>query len=169
MKKTTAVLALTALVALPMAATPVLAKGGKGPEMTFETMDLNGDGGITVEELTGQRVARFTAADANGDGVLSVEEMQAAAEAEFQQRMGARMEQMIERLDANGDGAISLEEFEAVGGRKADRGARMIDKLDANDDGVVDAEEFAAHSGKRDGKGSRGKHGHGQEHGGFWR
>lgn len=173
MKKTSALLALTALVALPMAAAPVLAKGGNGHGPSFETLDLNGDGSITADEIAGQQAARFAAADTDGDGVLSVEELQTAADAKAQQRKADRMARMITQLDTDGDGALSLDEIEA--GRKdrgnrgdaEDRGERMFQHLDANDDGVIDAEEFAAHQSDRGGKGPRDKRDH--DRGGFWR
>lgn len=50
----------------------------RGPAV-FEELDLNSDGQVTLEELEGQKAARFAAADTDGDGALSEAEMLARA------------------------------------------------------------------------------------------
>jgi Ca2+-binding EF-hand superfamily protein len=150
---------------------PAMAQEGPmGPRMVFEEFDLDGDGAVTLEEMTGARQARLAEADANGDGLLDRDELMAMAGA----RVAQGVDRMLERLDADGDGAISLDAMAAL--RGAGRGPtpeRMFGRLDADGDGAVTAEEFDAamaefreRRGGRHGQGTghRGEHGHG-----FWR
>ena len=118
----------------------------------FATLDLNGDGSLSQDELQAQGDARFATADANGDGALSAEELIAAADA----RAADRVEKMIERLDENGDGVLQQEELQAR--RGGDRAEQMFERADANDDGVLSQEEFdeaKERRGERRGGGKR--------------
>ena len=101
----------------------------------FATLDLNGDGALTLEEMQAQGEARFAATDANGDGALSVEELIVTAN----ERSAGRVGQMIERLDANGDGALQPDEMPIRGGGRLER---MFDRVDADDNGAISEEEF---------------------------
>lgn len=101
----------------------------------FATLDANGDGALTLDELQARGAARFAEADANGDGALSAEEMVAAAEA----RNADRVARMIERHDENGDGLLQQDELPTRG---QDRAERMFERADANDDGTISEEEF---------------------------
>jgi Ca2+-binding EF-hand superfamily protein len=117
----------------------------------FATLDVNGDGSLTQDELRAQGQARFAEADANGDGALSADEMVAASG----ERAAKRAARMIERLDANEDGVLQLEEMQNRGG---DRAERMFERADADGDGVLSAEEFETakeHRGDRRGNGKR--------------
>ncbi len=120
-------------------------QGGPG-QISFETLDANGDGKLTQAELEAQKTARFTATDTNGDGMLSAAEMLAQGKARMGDRMAKRMEQrigkMIERRDANGDGMLSISEMEAM-----PKGDQLFKRLDANGDGAITAEEYAARKG----------------------
>ena len=122
----------------------------------FATLDADGNGALTLEELQAQGAARFAAADTNGDGGLSAEELTAQAD----QRRAERTAKMIEQHDENGDGLLQAEEM----GPKGDRMEKMFDRMDANDDGTVDADEFAA-AGDRMGRGHGDREGHGERDG----
>ena len=127
-------------------------EGGHG-RPDFATLDTDGDGGVTLEEMRDQAAARFAAADTNGDGGLSAEEIAAQQD----QRRAERIARMIEARDTNGDGLLQADEMAP----KGDRIARMFDRLDADGDGRVSAAEFAAMTDRmgRDHEG-RGGHGH---------
>ena len=58
---------------------------------------------LSQAEFVDRRVARLSTMDANGDGVVSGEEMQARRQA----RMAERRSQMFERMDADSDGSIT--------------------------------------------------------------
>jgi Ca2+-binding EF-hand superfamily protein len=120
---------------------PAVAQDGppRGPQMVFETFDLDGDGAVTLEEMEGARAVRFAEADANGDGMLDRDELLAAASG----RMERGIDRMIERADADGDGAVSLEEMaEARSGRRGPGPEAMFERLDTDGDGSVTRAEF---------------------------
>lgn len=115
----------------------------------FATLDLNGDGALTLEEMQSRGQARFAEMDANGDGALSAEELSAAAAA----RAADRAAMMISRFDDDGDGLLQQEEMPT---RAENRAARMFDSVDADGDGTISAEEFDAakmRMGERHGQG----------------
>ena len=99
----------------------------------FSTLDLNGDGALTLEEMQARGEARFAEQDANGDGALSADELSA--------RAADRAATLIERFDDNGDGLLQLDEMPT---RDERRQARMFDRVDADEDGTISAEEFEA-------------------------
>lgn len=89
--------------------------------------DADGDGRISRAEFVDARLTRLRAADANGDGTVSVEELTAqrtAQRAEHANRMFAR-------LDANSDGSITRAEFDAARTqRQAERAERREGRMD---------------------------------------
>ena len=128
--------------------------GPMGPD--FATLDTDGDGRITAQEVTVWRTAQFSAADANGDGKLDAQEVTVWMEARRAEREAQMAARMIARMDTDGDGALTLVELP---------GADMPNRLgwlDRNADGAVDAEEFAEMPGDGPGKGP----GHGPGRGG---
>ncbi len=146
MKRAVLISGVTA-IALAFTAASVTAKPGgghRGERVSFEQLDANGDGFVTIEELQAQGQARFAETDTNGDGLLSAEEIAAKADRDISDRVA----KMIEKRDTNGDGLLSQEEMQPNG----DRAARMFDRLDDNGDGQISEEEFASmKKGKRKG------------------
>lgn len=119
----------------------------------FATLDINGDGALTLEEMQARGEARFAEIDTDGDGALSAAEL-AASGAE---RATERATRMIARFDDNEDGLLQQDEMPSRGERRA---AQMFDRVDADSDGVISAEEFEAakaRMGERRGEG-RGDH-----------
>jgi Ca2+-binding EF-hand superfamily protein len=147
--------------ALALIAVAAMAEGngrgfkGQGHERpTFEMLDADGDGSVTVGEIKDRAAAEFAAKDGNGDGSLDADELVAA----MAENAKKRFEKMIEWRDTDGDGALSQAEL-GMG-----NGARMFERLDADEDGAISAEEFekaaqmrGGHGGK--GKGKNGRHG----------
>lgn len=149
MKTPLLILAIAAGGALTLS--PAAAQDRQMPD--FATLDANGDGQISLEELTAQRTARFAEADANSDGALSPEELLAHMEAERDARADRMVERMLSRLDANDDGVLQESELAARGG---DRMVQRFDRADTNADGVISAEEFEQ---AQDRMAERGRHG----------
>lgn len=120
-------------------ALPVMAHDRSGSQRgpDFSTLDTNGDGQITREEMQSRSAERFETADTNGDGLLTAQEMTARADAERSDRIERRVQRMIEELDANADGALSQAEL-------LDRRAeRLFERADQNEDGSISEDEFA--------------------------
>lgn len=118
-----------AVTALPSFA----ADGGSRAPISFEALDVDGNGEITQAEMSQYRMARLAEADTNGDGMLSIAEI----EARGAERAKTRAERMMQRLDADNDGLLSSEELSTQSGR-----ARMFDRIDADGSGSVSKEEF---------------------------
>ena len=136
------------------AATSVVAQE-RGERLNFETLDADGSGEITQEDLEALRDNRFAEIDANGDGAVTEAEFVAHAESRAADRAG----QMFARLDADGDGELSRDVLESRGERGGRRLERMLSRVDTDDSGGIseaefDAakERFAGRGGKRDGK-----------------
>lgn len=133
--------ALAVLIPLALA-TPLMAQdrgGPDGPRMVFETVDANGDGSITLEELQAVGPGRFAEADTDGDGVLTRDELIAAGQA----RVAAGVDRMIARADADADGQLTLEELaELRDGRRGPNPSRILGRMDADGDGAISRAEF---------------------------
>ncbi|MEO9515558.1 MAG: EF-hand domain-containing protein [Paracoccaceae bacterium] len=99
----------------------------------FKSLDADGSGEITQEELATRGADRFTRIDANGDGLLSAEEIIADRQKQTEQRTN----RMIERLDANNDGQLSQAE---VQGRRDP--TKVFARLDTDNSGGISQEEF---------------------------
>ena len=152
MKKTILSAGIIAVALTGFAGVAYAKKGGHKDRPSFEELDTNADGKITLEEMQARGAARFAETDTNGDGLLSAEEMLAAHDNAKERRVN----RMIEMRDANGDGQLSMEEMrpkEAKEGGKS-RGGRMFERFDTDNDGAVTKAEFdaaVAKHGKRGG------------------
>jgi Ca2+-binding EF-hand superfamily protein len=132
--KATLVAAAAALLITPSMS---LAKGGhQGPRASFETLDADGSGDVTLAEMQAAGATRFEEADANGDGFLSADEITQ----KDSDRAAKRVARMIEKRDANGDGQLSLEEMKP----DEDRVAKRFARVDTDGNGAISQEEFDA-------------------------
>lgn len=163
-KLTALTVAILAGLAVPALADRGMGDGprgaGMGPRPSFADLDTNGDGALTLEEMTAKRTSMFTDADTDGNGELSIEELNASANANAQRNISEHTKKMMEKLDTDGNGSLSKTEIEAREnsqgqGKGKDRGRnfeKMFDRVDANDDGKITEDEFAA-MGERGHKG----------------
>lgn len=111
-------------------------KGGhgmRGEQMSFEKLDADGNGQITLEEMQNLGKDRFGDMDTNQDGKISQAEMEAHA----QKRTTDRIAEMFERHDKDGDGMLSMDEMPG-----SDRGGRMFEHIDQDGSGSISEEEF---------------------------
>jgi Ca2+-binding EF-hand superfamily protein len=134
---------------------------GMGKMPGFETLDLNKDGKIDLEEARAALPNRLTGADANGDGTITLDELKAHMTAENQRKMQDRAARMMERLDTDKDGKLSPEELAAMSERGQERFARMFDRLDRDSDGAISKAEYDRMVERMDRRGD----GKGQRHG----
>lgn len=148
---------MTGLGAAILAGTVVQAEDGhghmghQGERPGFETLDADGDGQVTRDEIAGRMQARFDAADTDGDGKLSRAELSARIEARQAEHRERRLNWMMEHRDADGDGALAMDEM------RGGRAGHFFDRMDHDGDGAVSAEEFEKMKAKH-------RHGHGKHH-----
>ena len=151
------ILMITVILAgATMTAGAVQAQDGRD-RPDFSTLDTDGDGGVTREELRALAANRFAERDTDGDGALSAEEIAAAEQA----NRADRINRMIERLDQNGDGLLQQDEIAQA--ERVDRMNRMFERADADGDGAISEEEFEQVKERRGGR--RGGHGRGHGRG----
>lgn len=120
--------------------------GMHGKKISFEMLDTDGNGEITLEEIQNRGKDRFVEIDTNQDGKLSADEL----EAHQQKQIAERVAKMIEHLDKDGDGMLVIEEMPG-----SDRGEMMFERFDLNGDGVITQEEFDEAKSKRKRHGKR--------------
>ena len=130
----TTILMATLLTSVVMTAAAAQDAGPRqGPD--FATLDADGNGSLTIEEMQARGQARFDETDTDGDGAVSLDELTAAEQA----RATDRAAQMLERLDKNEDGVLQAEELQPRGG---DMMQRMFEGMDRDDDGAISEVEF---------------------------
>lgn len=129
----------TALIAVTG---PTFAQGKeRGQRASFEQLDSDGSGEITLAEMQAAGLARFAAADANGDGLLTKEELIVRVGT----RGERRIDQMLERRDANNDGMLSTAELRP----NTDRTEARFARLDTDESGGISKAEFEAQKARR--------------------
>lgn len=168
------VVAAAALVSLAIAQPPARGAG----VFAMLQNDANGDGQVTRAEFDAALKARFATLDLNGDGSATPDEVNVQRHAQAEERRNKTMTERFEMLDTNKNGQLSRAEFSArppspdgedahppgrgpgPGDRGpmkrtnasadgtltfeafAARGAEAFNKVDANKDGVVTAAEI---------------------------
>ena len=140
----------------------------------FAEMDTNGDGAVSLDELTANATAKvqrmFDKMDANGDGQVTEEELTSrkgkGKKGKYGGKHGGKYGgkhggkyggkhggkyggiMSFDSLDANDDGTVALDELTAYA-------QEIFTKMDANGDGQVTKDEIK--SAKRKGKYSHDK------------
>ena len=140
----------------------------------FAEMDTNGDGGVSLDELTANATAKvqrmFDKMDANGDGQITEEELTSrkgkGKKGKYGGKHGGKYGgkhggkhggkyggkyggiMSFDSLDANDDGTVALDELTAYA-------QEIFTKMDADGDGQVTKDEIK--SAKRKGKYSHDK------------
>ncbi|MDO6513574.1 MULTISPECIES: hypothetical protein [unclassified Neptuniibacter] len=66
---------LLATVIMSSTVLPVQAKGDRPAPPSFEELDVNGDGGLSKDEVKGPLLEDFDKFDADGNGILSKSEL----------------------------------------------------------------------------------------------
>ncbi len=127
----------------------------------FAEMDTNGDGAVSLDELTANATAkiqeRFTKMDTNGDGQVTEDELTSRKDkgkkgkkGKYGGKHGGKYGGIMsfDSLDANDDGTVALDELTAYA-------QEIFTKMDADGDGQVTKDEIK--SAKRKGKYSHDK------------
>lgn len=86
-----------------------LGAAAKGPSPRFERVDADSSGDISFDEFSVAMNKRITKADANGDGKITVAEISAQFNGPRGERIALRT---VDRFDANRDGSVTLVEIE---------------------------------------------------------
>lgn len=149
---TTLLAAVLSLAALPVLAQDAPPPPPGGPLPDFATLDTDGDGRITREEVAAARRAAIQGLDANGDGLLTAEEITAFRMARDEARIREEVARLMAERDLNGDGRLGADELIAGPGFRAPGllglPPRMVERIftraDADGDGAVTRAEAEA-------------------------
>lgn len=131
---------LTSLEYLPSQSDPAANK----PEETVQrlmSLDKNGDGTLTKDEVPDRLQGLFTRTDTNHDGKLTPDEIRASASTQAgphgrpqQSGEATRMDPVLNAIDTNHDGIISKDEIAAA--------PTPLKSLDKDGDGQLSAAEL---------------------------
>jgi calcium-dependent protein kinase len=121
-------------------------------QASFEALDQNHDGMITIDELriavtetktmTEEQVTAMLAnADVDSDGKLSYDEIVMATVQKKLMAKEDRLYNTFRQLDMDGDGTLTAEEIEQVLGAQSDIAA-MIQEVDKDSNGKIEYDEF---------------------------
>ena len=105
----------------------------------FETLDTNGDGKLTQDEIDQERAKRLAAFDTDGDGKLSLKEYEAL----WLDTMRHRMVKRFQSHDENGDGFVTVAEF-------SHPYDKMVQWMDRNGDGAISRDDMVRPEHHRD-------------------
>lgn len=132
-------------------------------EAQFDLIDLNGDGRISMDELSAllrreayahlsdrqrqQILDSYASVDANGDGVVSFDEFVELVTREQDPREAYR--QAFDAYDLDGDGFLTAADFQRIaeqqgGALTTEQAEAMIRMADVNADGKVSFDEYYA-------------------------
>jgi hypothetical protein len=125
--------ALLLLLCWPVAARP------RGE--SFETIDQNRDGRITLLEMQTISRERFKKADTNNDGQITAEEVLNVMPFFVRGQAREPVVRYLKAQDHNRDGQVSLAEI-------FKHAEQRFLRLDSNRDGAISTEEFARQQGK---------------------
>lgn len=128
-----------AALALALAVQPAAAQDRPdrpdGPSYRAERFisiyDTNGDGKVTIDEITAEQKRLFGAVDVDRDGALSVDEFRRRGR--IFQTLGTTT--LFDLLDVNGDRKVTAAEIAAPS-------SRWFKRYDANGDGAMVADEI---------------------------
>lgn len=110
---------------------------GAGPETILARLDTNQNGSLSKDEVRGRMAERFDTIDANGDGEISIDELSAARD-QAGERMGEKGEK-VKNADTDGNGAISIDEASAAG---MDKLVEHFALVDIDGDGEISRKEM---------------------------
>jgi Ca2+-binding EF-hand superfamily protein len=128
---------MTALLLLSLGlAAPAFAQDGRGMELMFTRLDADGNGEVSLEEITEARSQQFQRSDADGDGRVTLAELTAMQEriARLVTLPGAAPAERLRRQDLDGDGSLSVTEFTAP--------PPLFDLIDADGNGAISRAEL---------------------------
>merc|ERR1711879_867389 len=128
---------------------------------TFQTMDLNGDGRITEDELyqalhamDGNLTRKdchgiMQSVDANSNGVLEYDELLSSRINRKLISKEERMRKVFRCLDVDGSGSLTAQEIQGAlmsihDGIDIKKCQELLQEADTNGDGVIDYEEWIA-------------------------
>ena len=129
-------------------AAPAMAQGLEGE---FASIDTNGDGYISAEELNAaqkgslpkQNEETMSVLDKDGDGYASMQEYTAFYSQLSEQKNSKELEKNFKMLDSNHDGKLDIDELKSF--REStmdDTNKNFMDMLDSDHDGKVSRQEY---------------------------